>query len=46
MHTIDIDFDVYKALTMRREKEEMSYNDVLRQMLGLAPVPNSTRAFI
>ena len=35
MRTIEIDFDVFKALTMRRDSEEVSYNDVLREMLGL-----------
>jgi len=33
---IDVDFDVWKALTARREAEAVSYNDVLREMLGLA----------
>lgn len=32
---IDIDFDVYKQLTMKREAESDSYNDVLRRMLNL-----------
>jgi hypothetical protein len=32
---IDIDFDVYKALTARRDHEGHSYNDVLRELLGL-----------
>jgi negative regulator of replication initiation len=36
-HTIDIDFDVYKALTMQRDSEETSYNDVLRKLLKLPP---------
>src|SRR5208337_1461164 len=36
MTTIDIDFDVYKALTLRRTSEEVSYNDVLRELLGLS----------
>ena len=35
MTTIDIDFDVFKALTLRRSSEEVSYNDVLRELLGL-----------
>ena len=35
MTTIEIDFDVFKALTGRRESEKDSYNDVLRRMLGL-----------
>lgn len=34
---IDIDFDVYKALTIRRASEATSYNDVLRELLGLPP---------
>ena len=32
---IDIDFDVFKALTGLREHEGHSYNDVLRDLLGL-----------
>ncbi len=35
METIEIDFDVYKELTMRRKNEEVTYNDVLRELLGL-----------
>ena len=35
MATIDIDFDVYKALTARRESEEQTYNEVLRNILNL-----------
>lgn len=35
MTTIDIDFDVYKALTLRRTTEDMTYNDVLRELLRL-----------
>jgi predicted CopG family antitoxin len=35
MHTIEIDFEVFKALTMRRETEAMSYNDVIRDLLNL-----------
>ncbi|HEY8085004.1 MAG TPA: hypothetical protein VIE69_05315 [Methylophilaceae bacterium] len=35
MHTIEIDFDVFKRLTLRRETEDVSYNDVLRLLLGL-----------
>ena len=43
MRTIEIDFDVYKALTLKRETEAVSYNDVLREILGLgpAPIPNA-----
>lgn len=35
MPTIEVDFDVFKALTARRPTEETSENDVLRQILGL-----------
>jgi len=35
MHTIDVDFDVYKQLTVRRTTEDVSYNDVVRELLGL-----------
>jgi hypothetical protein len=34
MH-VDIDFDVYKALTALRRSEDHSYNDVLRELLNL-----------
>ena len=37
MMTIDVDFDVFKALTLRRSTEEVTYNDVLRELLGLSP---------
>jgi hypothetical protein len=35
MHTIDIDFEVFKALTARRASEAISYNDVVRDLLKL-----------
>jgi hypothetical protein len=35
MPTIEIDFDVFKALTARRPSEQVSENDVLRQLLHL-----------
>jgi hypothetical protein len=35
MPTIEIDFDVYKALTARRPSEDTTENDVLRQLLQL-----------
>jgi predicted CopG family antitoxin len=35
MSTIEIDFEVYKALTMLRENESTSYNDALRRLLRL-----------
>jgi|SRR5882672_9981008 len=44
MRTIDVDFDVYKALTMRRPTEHVTENDVLREMLRLPPKGESTVA--
>ena len=35
MPTIEVDFDVFKALTARRPTEEVSENEVLRQWLHL-----------
>lgn len=35
MHSIEVDFDVFKQLTVRRSTEEVSYNDVIRELLGL-----------
>lgn len=35
MQNIEIDFDVYKEITVRRISEEMTPNDVLRSLLGL-----------
>lgn len=35
MRTIEVDFDVFKAITMRRASEQVTENDVLRQILGL-----------
>lgn len=37
MRTIEVDFDVFKALTLRRPAEHVSENDVLRELLGLPP---------
>lgn len=31
----EVDFEVYKELTMRRATESTTYNDVLRELLGL-----------
>jgi hypothetical protein len=47
MPTIQVDFDVFKALTLRRPSEDVSENDVLRELLGLKPkgsAGSSTRA--
>lgn len=38
MPLIEIDFEVYKTLTSKRETESMSYNDVIRGLLELAEV--------
>ena len=35
MRTIEVDFDVFKALTTRRPSEDVTENDVLRDLLGL-----------
>lgn len=35
MHTIEVDFEVFKQLTFRRATEEVTYNDVIRELLGL-----------
>ncbi|MEA3002305.1 MAG: hypothetical protein QOH81_1093 [Sphingomonadales bacterium] len=35
MAVIDVDFEVYKKLTVMRPDEATTYNDVLRRMLGL-----------
>ncbi len=37
MRTIEVDFDVYKALTSSRPTENVTENDVLRNLLGLTP---------
>jgi hypothetical protein len=37
MHTIDVDFEVFKQLTVRRATEQVTYNDVVRELLGLKP---------
>lgn len=35
MQSIEIDFEVFKALTAQREVESDTYNDVIRRLLGL-----------
>ena len=40
---IRVDFDVYKALTVRRATAQVTYNDVLRELLGLAQVKQNGR---
>jgi len=34
MATIEVDFDVFKELTSRRASETITYNDVIRDLLG------------
>jgi hypothetical protein len=41
MTAIDVDFDVYKELTMRRQSENDTYNDVIRRLLKLGQAPIS-----
>lgn len=43
MPQIDIDFDVYKQLTMLRPSEDVTYNDVLRNLLKLGAPKQSAR---
>ncbi len=38
MTNIEIDFEVFKELTNRRATENVTYNDVLREVLGLSPL--------
>ena len=35
MQTIEIDFDVFKEITIRRKTEDITPNDVLREFFGL-----------
>lgn len=42
MRSIEIDFEVYKALTARRQSEEVTENDVLRQLLNLPQKANAS----
>ena len=41
MYTIEVDFEVYKQLTVSRPTEDVSYNDVIRELLGLKQAKNS-----
>lgn len=44
MQTIEIDFEVYKALTNQRATENVTYNDVLRALLRLGEQANGSLA--
>lgn len=37
MQTIEIDFDVFKEITVRRKNEAITPNDVLRELFSLGP---------
>lgn len=37
MSTIEVDFEVFREITYRREMETMTENDVIRKLLGLPP---------
>lgn len=41
--TIEIDFDVYKEITVRRETPEMTENDVLRKLFNLSLIKTSEK---
>ena len=41
MRTIEIDFDVFKEITVRRKNEDITPNDILRELFGLEPRQNS-----
>ena len=44
MATIEVDFEVFKELTVRRESESMTENDVIRLLLGLDDQASETTA--
>lgn len=44
MVAIDIDFEVFKELTMRRRSEAMTENEVIREILGLSKPTAHTKA--
>ncbi|HEX8512238.1 MAG TPA: hypothetical protein VF688_03950 [Allosphingosinicella sp.] len=43
---IDIDFEVFKALTSLRKRESHTYNDVLRELLKLKPSGDESPASV
>jgi len=46
MIQIEIDFDVFKELTARREKESITYNDVIRNLLNFKPINQQSNSLI
>jgi hypothetical protein len=43
MVTIEVDFEVFKELTKRRDTESVTYNDVIRDALDLGSRPPQTQ---
>jgi len=43
MHQIEIDFEVFKELTNRRQTEAITYNDVIRDLLGMEHQPKDQK---
>jgi hypothetical protein len=39
---IEVDFEVFKELTVRRASENVTYNDVIRELLGLKSAATTT----
>jgi DUF2924 family protein len=44
MVSVDVDFEVFKELTSRRRSEDMTENDVMREILGISKPANSSPA--
>jgi hypothetical protein len=44
MQTIEIDFDVFKEITVRRKTENITPNDVLREVFGLEKKQGATNS--
>lgn len=42
MHTVHVDLEVFKALTVRLEYEGQTHNDILRELLGLDSIIEET----
>jgi hypothetical protein len=46
MHSIEVDFEVWKELTMRRSTESTTYNDVVRELLDLDPIDEDDDGYL
>jgi hypothetical protein len=44
MVMVDVDFEVFKEITVRRRSEAMTENEVIREILGLSKPANHSRA--